>query len=365
VPVITGLEAIRLAIPFTHDGPDSGFGGSAWTKLECLLVRVSTDAGLTGWGEAFGYGAIPGTRALLEETIRPMVVGKPADDIAGLVGGLKRTLHVFGRSGPMQYALSGLDIALWDLAGKAAGLPVWRLLGGTPLRDVPAYASKLRLSDPGEVALSCEKAARRGLTGIKLHEVTVEATAAARGAVGPDVALMLDVNCEWSPADAIAIGHRLRPLDLAWFEEPVWPPEDLAGIARVRRETGVPVASGENAAHAHAFLAHAATPDLDILQPSVTKVGGVSEFVPVGHLARLHGKVLAPHSPYLGPGLLATLQMAAVFPEMTWVEHLSVELERRIFADVGWPGARGRVAIPDGPGLGADPDPEVIARYRV
>jgi L-alanine-DL-glutamate epimerase-like enolase superfamily enzyme len=145
VPVITGLEAIRLAIPFTHDGPDSGFGGSAWTKLECLLVRVSTDAGLTGWGEAFGYGAIPGTRALLEETIRPIVVGKPADDIAGLVGGLKRTLHVFGRSGPMQYALSGLDIALWDLAGKAAGLPSGgcsaapRYTTSRPMRASSAY----------------------------------------------------------------------------------------------------------------------------------------------------------------------------------------------------------------------------------
>jgi L-alanine-DL-glutamate epimerase-like enolase superfamily enzyme len=362
---ITDLEAILVAIPFRHDGPPSGFGGTTWTKLQYLIVRLETDAGVTGWGEAFGYGAIPGTKALLEQTIRPLVLGRRADDIAGLMGELRRTLHVFGRSGPMQYALGGLDIALWDAAGKAAGLPLWRLLGGSPREGIAAYASKLRLSEPRLVADACAKAAVRGFTGIKLHEITIGAVAAAREAIGPDVALMVDVNCPWSLSEATAIGRRLQSYDLAWLEEPIWPPEDLRSLTLLHRAVGIPLAAGENEANAHSFRALAALEGVDTLQPSVTKVGGVSEFLAVGHLARLHGKRLAPHSPYFGPGYLATLQMAAVFPETVWLEHFSVEPERRVFGDAVWPDAQGRVAIPQGPGLGADPDPEVLSRYRV
>jgi L-alanine-DL-glutamate epimerase-like enolase superfamily enzyme len=278
---------------------------------------------------------------------------------------LKRTLHVFGRSGPLRYALSGLDIALWDLAGKKAGLPLWRLLGGSPRVSIPAYASKLRLSEPRHVADACARAVEGGFKGIKLHEVTVEATAAARQAIGPEIALMLDVNCPWTFSEAFAIGRALQPYDLAWLEEPLWPPEDLENLGRLGRLLAMPLAAGENAANAWAFKALAQLDGLDILQPSITKCGGVTEFFQIGTLAGFNSRTLVPHSPYLGPGFLATLQMAAVFPQAPWVEYFSVELERPIFRDVGQPTAAGDVPIPQGPGLGADPDPEVLTRYRV
>jgi len=363
--LIRSITPVLIAIPFTHDGPQSGFAGQTWSKLEYLLVRVETDDGLVGWGEAFGYGAIPGTRAILAQTVAPLVVGQRADDIAGLMDRLKRTLHVFGRSGPVYYALSSLDIALWDLAGKRAGLPLWRLLGGSPRASVPAYASKLRLGESAVVAESCSRAAASGFQGIKLHEVTERAVAAARTAVGPDIALMLDTNCPWTLAEARQMGEALRPYRLAWLEEPIWPPEDLRALTRLRASLPMPLAGGENAANAFAFVEIATSGALDILQPSITKVGGVSEFLQVGALAGLHGQALAPHSPYFGSGYLATLQMAAVFPQMSWVEHLSVTLEMPVFADQAGPGPDGTVSIPQGPGLGADPDPEVLRRYAV
>lgn len=362
---ITALEPVRVAIPFTHDGPQTGFAGQTWSKLEYLLVRLETDSGLTGWGEAFGYGAIPATQAALEKQIAPLVIGQRADDLAGLMESLKKTLHVFGRSGPVQFALSGLDIALWDIAGKQAGLPVYRMLGGTARREVPAYASKLRLSEPHHVAAACEKAARRGFTGIKLHEVTVETVAAARTAVGHDVALMLDVNCPWTPAEALAIGRELIPHELAWLEEPIWPPENLDALTQLHRALGITLASGENVANAWSFKQLASVEGLDILQPSITKVGGVSEFVQIGALARLNGRQLVPHSPYFGPGFLATLQMAAVFADVPWFEYLSVELDRPLFGDVGLVKANGAIEIPQTPGLGADPDAETLSRWRV
>lgn len=362
---ITALEPIVLSIPFSHDGPPSGFGGTTWSSANYLLVRIDTDEGLSGYGEAFGYGAIPGTRAILLEMIKPLVIGKQADDIAGLMAGLKRTLHPFGRSGPVQYALSGLDIALWDLAGKAVQQPVHRLLGASGRAGIKAYASKLRLSEPAAIADACQKAVADGFTGIKLHEHTVDAVAAAREAVGSDVALMVDTNCAWSCQQAIEAGQRMSDFELEWLEEPVWPPEDLESLLRVRDAVRIPVATGENVPNAWGFNSLLQSGGPDLLQPSVTKMGGISEFLEVGTDAASKGRVLAPHSPYFGPGLLATLQLAAIFPTTDWIEYFSVRLEQPIFGGIETPGSDGSIAIPTGPGLGADPDPEILKRYQL
>jgi D-galactarolactone cycloisomerase len=193
----------------------------------------------------------------------------------------------------------------------------------------------------------------------------VEAVAAARQAIGDDAALMLDVNCPWTPAQALAMGRRFEPYGLAWFEEPVWPPENLQALSDLHGKLGLPIAAGENCANAWSFRSLVATEGLDILQPSITKVGGVSEFIQVATMAQLHGRQLVPHSPYFGPGYLATLQMAAVFPATPWFEYLSVTLERPIFGEVGCVSSEGSIAIPNAPGLGADPDPEILQRYRV
>ena len=222
---IAAVEAIPLRYPFRHGGPPSGWGGGAWTEMRTLLVRVETDAGLTGWGEAFGYNAIPATRAALETMVAPLAVGRDAGDIAPLMRDLQRELHLFGRYGVTCFALSGLDIALWDLAGKAAGEPLHRLArvprnsvptdagveqveevldaaGDTARDSVPAYASLLKYGDPALVARLVGKALEEGYERVKLHESTVAPVAAARKAAGADTPIMLDVNCVWSPAEA-------------------------------------------------------------------------------------------------------------------------------------------------------------------
>ena len=361
---IERLEAIPVAIPFTHDGPDAGFAGGTWRTADYLLVRISTADGPIGYGEAFGYGVIPGTKAVLERTLAPLVIGEDARDITGLLGRLERTLHVFGRGGCLQYALSGIEIALWDIAGKEAGQPLWRLLGGSPRAAVPAYASFLRLFEPEHSWRACAAAAEKGLTGIKLHDVRIDTIMAAREAIGERVALMVDVNCAWSRAEAIEAARALEPARLAWLEEPVWPPEDLDAFASVRSAADVPLAAGENAANPWAFKALSRCPGLDILQPSVTKVGGVNAFLQAARLTQLEGRQVTPHSPYYGPGLLATLQLAAILPDMDWVEHFAVELEAPLYGGIELPDADGNIAIPQGPGLGADPDPELLERYR-
>lgn len=362
---ITDIEAIPVAIPFEHDGPPTGFGGTTWHQLAYLLVKVTTEDGLTGWGEAFGYNIIPATTAALIHNVKPLALGRDARDIAGLMESLKKPLHLFGRGGPVQYALSGLDIALWDLAGKRAGLPLAQLLGGGSRTEVVAYNSLLRLNDPAVVARACGISLERGFRRIKLHEVTVEAVAAARQAIGPDVDLMVDVNCAWPASEAVEMARKLEPYRLKWLEEPVWPPEDLQGLERIRAATDVPIAVGENIANFWQFRPAAACGAIDYLQPSVTKVGGVGEFCQVATLAEAAGKRLAPHSPYFGPGLLATLHLASRYPALIGgIECFGVRLENSLFGEFGVPRSDGTLAVPTGPGLGCDPDPALVQRYR-
>lgn len=362
---ITSIETIAVAIPYKHDGALTGFGGTVWPKMSYLLIKVTTEDGLTGWGEAFGYNAIPATIAAMETIVKPLAQGQDTADIAALMHKLKKPLHIFGRSGPVQYALSGLDIALWDIAGKRAGKSVAALLSKSTRTSVPAYKSFMRLTDPEVVSRACKRALQQGYKSLKLHEISVEAVAAAREAIGDETSLTLDVNCEWRADDAIRMAERLAPYKLKWLEEPVWPPEDLAGLMRLRRASSIPVALGENLANAPSFMPLIEAGAVDYFQPSVTKVGGISELRDVAEAAASHGRTLAPHSPYFGPGLLATLQLAGAYPHIGEIEVFGVDLENTLFGDVGRVGKDGVLKIPEAPGLGADPEPQMIERYRI
>lgn len=361
---ITSLDTITVELPYRHDGPLTGFAGADWPVLPCLLVRVQTEDGLTGWGEAFGYNAIPATRAVIEHLVRPLALDCDARDITGTMEHLKRTLHLYGRGGPTQYALSGLDIALWDLAGKRSGLPLSQMLGGAFRQRIPAYTSLMKLGDPAIMTRACELAMSRGFRAVKLHEHTLAPITAARGALGPDVPLMVDVNCAWSPREAEEIARPLADLDLTWLEEPVWPPEDAGALVRLRQRGGIPLAAGENLGNAWSFAPYLHGDSLDFAQPSVTKIGGVTELMKVARGVELAGLRLAPHSPYFGPGLLATLHIAAHSPLIDWIECFGVQLDASLYGTAALPDKAGDFHLPQGAGLGLDPDPEVIARYR-
>jgi L-alanine-DL-glutamate epimerase-like enolase superfamily enzyme len=361
---ITGIEAIPLTYPFSHGGPASGWGGDAWTEMRTLLVRVDTDAGLTGWGEAFGYNAIPATKAAIETMIAPNVIGKDATAIAPLMDDLHLNMHLFGRYGVTMFALSGLDIALWDLAGKAARMPLHRLVGGLARDVVPTYASLLRYSDPMLVAKLTGEALEKGYSQIKLHECTEPEVAAARATAGDDVDIMLDVNCVWSPKAARRMTEELLDHNLHWLEEPIWPPENFEALADLRAEFGIKTSAGENACTAWQFKAMLEAEAVDYAQPSVTKVGGISEFLKVVNLAKHNNTYVAPHSPYFGPGYAATLQLLAAMPEIEAIERFYVDIPEDMFGGALEP-VNGGTHVPDAPGLGVDPDPAFIEKYRV
>jgi L-alanine-DL-glutamate epimerase-like enolase superfamily enzyme len=356
---ITEVRALPLAIPLAPSAPPSAWAAGLARQV---LVRVTTDAGLTGWGECFAYGATLAVCDVVDEALAPLLVGQDPTARESLVDRLHRALMIWGRRGLAMMAVSGVELALWDLAGKAHGAPVYRLLGGRGQPRARGYASLLRFETAAEVRQAVAAALARGFTAVKLHQTDVASVAAAREVAGPEVELMLDTNCPWTVEEAIGMGRRLEGYDLRWLEEPVWPPEDYAGLARVRRALGIPLASGENEATVFGFRDLVAAGAADIVQPSVTKVGGISEMRKVATLAAASGVTLVPHSFYFGPGLAATLHVVAATPGVPYVELPPGQLAAPLLAEpLRVEG--GSVAVPERPGLGADPDPDVLARY--
>ena len=361
---IVAIETHLIRVPCDIGAAPTAFLGVGWAALDTLLVRVVTDQGLEGWGEGFGHACCPATRTVVDTQLAPAVIGEDARDIRGLMTRLAQRLHLFGRNGPHVYALSALDVALWDIAGKASNLPLWRLLGGAPAGTLAAYASLLRYSAPAEVAKACARALDQGYRAIKLHEIDVPQVAAARDAAGPDVSIMLDTNCPWSVDQAITMARRLQPYGLAWLEEPLWPPEDHAGLARIRREGGVPIAAGENAASLFEVQAILNVDAVDIIQPSVAKIGGITEVMKIAAVAEAIGIRLVPHCAYFGPGFLASLHLAAAVAPSAPFERLFVNLEASPYHDLV-EARGGRVTVPDAPGLGRDPDLDILSRYAL
>jgi L-alanine-DL-glutamate epimerase-like enolase superfamily enzyme len=360
---IAKIEPIPLRIPYDHWAPPPIHAGKPRTAIETLLVRVTTDSGLVGWGEAYGpmWQAIVPT---FEHWIAPLATGQEVEDV-GLSARLERTLHNFGRAGPSIHAISGLDIALWDLRGKIAGTSVSTLLGGRRREQIDVYASLLHYDGVlDNLKRALARALADGYRQIKLHEKSTAAVAAAREVAGFDVPLMVDTNCAWSVDEATAAVSAMTPYRLLWIEEPIWPPEDFASLAAVRRATATATAAGENATGALDFAKMIAAGAVDYVQPSVVKIGGVTTLWRICVEAEQAGAICAPHSPYFGPGYLATLHVLAAKQKPSAIERFYCDLGAVPFGQTVRV-VDGHIRIPDGPGLGADPEPELIEHFRV
>jgi L-alanine-DL-glutamate epimerase-like enolase superfamily enzyme len=360
---ITAVETTVVSMPMRINGPAPKMGGIPRTSMEILLVRVDTDKGITGWGEAFGHRAIPTTRTAIDVLIAPLCIGRDPAAIGEISLDIQHALHGGGRNGPVIYGLSGIDIALWDIAGKVAGLPLYRLLGGSERADVPAYASLLRYGEPAAVTHYAEEALERGYRHVKVHEIEAVNVKAARDALGSDVPLMVDCNCLWDAEEAVRRARSFAPYNPHWIEEAIWPPEDGHAMAKLRREGGVPTAAGENYMFDD-FQRLCELEALDFLQPSITKVGGVTGMRAVFELGAAHNVQVVPHSAYFGPGLLASTHVIASYSGEIPVERYYADFDDTPLHDAINP-KNGRMLVPQSPGLGLDPDLDVVERMRV
>lgn len=381
---IARVEAIPVRLPFARVGPPLHAFRRPFTGFELLLVVVETEDGIVGYGET-PWGFWRPLKAIIDEFIAPLIVGRDATNIAGLMHDVQRIAYILGRYGMTVFALSGVDIALWDLAGKAAGVPLYRLLGGSK-RRIPAYATawvgKTTLEAwradadengsfdwrdyaPERLADDIRALVSAGYRHVKLHSTDEAVVRTVREIGGRDLGIMVDASCRWTWSEARAAALRLKQYDLYWLEEPIFPPEDYPTLARLQDETGVPIAAGENACTAFEFSAMFEARSVSVAQPNVTRVGGVTEFRKVAALAEAKGIEISPHSFLFGPGLLATVHLMAAQGRPGLLEIPAPPLEATLY-DSQLEHIDGHFfEPPEGPGLGRDPDPAVLERYRI
>lgn len=364
---IASIETIPLRIPFTTGGRSAGgvWGPKDLQVVDSLVVKITTDDGVVGWGETFGFTAIPAVQLVIDDILAPELIGRDVTLREKSMLELQKKFHVFGRSGAFMYGLSAIDIALWDIAGKRANQPVYQLLGGSEATSLAAYASLIRYADKELIHQNVRRAVESGFRHLKLHEVDLGVIRAAREAAGPDIEITLDVNCPWTVREALDKSEALRAFNLRWIEEPVWPPENYAGLAAVRKQGGIPVAAGENASTLMDFQHLLEAGAVDFIQPSPSKMGGITELQKVFALANAHNVAVMVHTFYDGPGLLASVHASAALggPDAL-VEWRYFDLEAQLYGDAIIP-RNGRISVPQGPGLGLEPNPDVIRDYGI
>jgi L-alanine-DL-glutamate epimerase-like enolase superfamily enzyme len=339
------------------------------------LVEVITDEGLIGLGSAMTSKALVAAAVKL---ISPLLIGERADEPARVTEKIRQSLFWQGRGGSVEHAISGIDIALWDLMGKICNQPVSRLLGGNYRQKIKPYGSIL-FAEPDELAIKLRHALARGFKAIKMgwrpfgrrdRQLDELLVCTARETVGPDVELMVDAGgseafwphgYKW----AIETARMLADYDITWFEEAL-PPDDLEGFIELRRHSPVPISTGEVLTRRQSFRPFIERHAVDIIQPDCTKCGGLTEAWRIGWLAYEHNVLLVPHGWNTAIGLAADLHLTASLPVARYVEYLtpSPYLEE-IVTEPFRVDAEGFLTVPEKAGLGVELDRERLKKYAM
>jgi L-alanine-DL-glutamate epimerase-like enolase superfamily enzyme len=359
-----------------------------------LLVQVHTDSGITGLGEAAAYGgALAGVEAVILNELRQTILGQDPFKVERLWSMMATRAHQRGRRGMLMMAISGIDIALWDIVGQATRTPLYRLLGG--YRDtLDAYASAgfyARDKGPAELAEEFGGYAARGLRFGKLKvgrnpdvltnplhdmqasdyatatlEEDVERVRAVRAAVGPKFKLALDANNAWTPSIALKFMRQVEPLDIYWLEEPV-ATDDLDGSALVAQQLDTPVSGYETETTLAGFRELIARRAVDIVQPDVIWTGGITECRKVAALAQAYGLPVIPHVFSSAVSTIANMHFIASIPNGSLLEcdHNPNPLRSELFENPIEIDSDGKLRLPDRPGLGVTLNQATIERYRV
>lgn len=353
------------------------FGIGAFPTFSATLVFITTDEGITGVGECIVRKAPQVTKTVVEQMLAPLLIGRDPHDAEGLWDEMFRQLRGWGHyRGFVFEAISGIDTALWDILGKAAGLPVYKVLGGAGRSRVPCYSSSVYFDDIPKMVAEAREQIAKGHDAIKVkigrppqfggrrHDVA--SVAAIREAVGPDVDIMLDVNSAYDAATAIKVGRQLEDADITWIEEPV-PADDLDGYQRVREGQSIPVAAGESEFGVFGIRELIHRRAVDIVQPDVARVGGFTGTRRVGALVHAHNLRYAPHTGFsAGVSHLAALHVAASVPNlMTYEYFFAPNPLRDLFTEPFPAPVEGAIDVPQRPGLGLELDERVIRKFEV
>jgi L-alanine-DL-glutamate epimerase-like enolase superfamily enzyme len=368
---ITRIEAIPLRLPEVNERCDG--------SQETLIVKVHTDAGIVGIGEVDSSALV--AKAIIEAPLShkicrglaECVIGEDPFEIERLVHLMYEGSIFFGRKGAAIQAMSGIEIALWDVMGKAVGRPVYQLLGGGFRKTFRAYASILFGDTPDETEMIGCTLAEQGYRAVKFgwgpmgksEESDLAHVRAARQGVGKNVDLMIDAGLCWDTATAMRRARQFEEFNLAWLEEPLHP-DNLQGYARLSAASSVRIAAGEEVCDVGEFRQLMDVGGIDVAQVDVTRVGGLSRAKRIGWDSAERHRLCVNHSYKTGVNIAASLHFVAALPNTNYFEYcveqgpLRQTLTRRRF-----PVVDGQIAVPEGPGLGVELDEDVMDRYRV
>ncbi|SDL24700.1 mandelate racemase/muconate lactonizing enzyme family protein [Aliiruegeria lutimaris] len=375
-----------------YDMPERlGYSQQYYDRRTAHLVEINTDEGVTGWGECFGAGNIAlANKAIVEQVIQPMILGMDPLDRDVIWHKAYNLMRDHGQKGMPLQSLSGVDIALWDIAGKVAGLPIHKLIGGAHRSSVTAYGYGMMLRPEPVAEMEArfvDEAAEIKAMGFAATKMKigvgprddVRLAAAVRKGVGEDFRFMADANHAYTTSDAFYVGRGLEELDAYWFEEPV-APEDLDGYAELRAGLKVNISGGEVEFNRWGWRRLLEARGLDIAQPEVCALGGISEYLRVLALCHAHFTPVINHVWGSAVSVATNLQLLAAMPALPgglfpWEPMLEFDTTDNKFRDellaepLDIQGQLkrngGRVTIPQGPGLGITPDRQFIERFRI
>ena len=375
-----------------YDLPEElGYSQQYYAKRSAHLVEVQTDEGITGWGECFGPGNIAlANKGIVEGVIQPMILGDDPMDRDVIWHKVYNLMRDHGQKGMPLQSLSGVDIALWDIAGKVANLPIHKLIGGAHRTSVQAYGYGMMLkreSVAEHIARFGDEAAAirdMGFAATKMKvglgaKNDIKLCEAVRRGIGDDFDFMVDANHCYTTPDAFYVGRALDELDAYWFEEPV-APEDHDGYRELRAGLRVNISGGEAEFNRWGWRQILENRGLDIAQPEVCALGGISEYLRVLALCHAHFTPVVNHVWGSAIAVATNLQLLAAMPPLPGGMHprepmLEFDTTHNAFRDellleplniqeqVAQTG--GFVKIPEGPGLGVEPNREFIAKYRL
>src|SRR4051794_26428664 len=368
---ITRIEAIHLRLPEVNERCDG--------SQETLVVKVHTDAGLVGVGEVDSSSVV--AKAIIDAPLShkicrglaACVVGESPFEIDRLIHRMYEGSLFFGRQGAVIQAMSGVEIALWDIVGKATRQPVYRLLGGGFRKTFRAYASILFGDTPAETERTGRDLAGQGYRAVKFgwgpmgqsEASDIAHVRAARQAVGPDVELMVDAGLCWDTATAVRRARQFEPFNLTWLEEPLHP-DNVDGYRRLSAQSRGRIAAGEEICDVGEFRQMMDVGGIEVVQVDVTRVGGLARSKRIGWDSAERHRLCVNHSYKTGVNIAASLHFVAALPNTHYFEYCVEQgALRQTLTRQRFPVVDGDICVPEEPGLGVDLDENVVSRFRV